>query len=166
MKRLSLISALLVFLIFGCSSNKEKNTGQANAISHEKTIAKNKTDAHSLKNKAAERNAKILKSAIQYNGKMDANAIIISNFKQSKPIHFQNSKASAITMPDSSLWEARVENGKNMLVMPDGKLIQEKTVNGKMKLITDNNKIYNVRVMDGKMIAVSSNNSPTKIASR
>jgi hypothetical protein len=166
MKKLSLISALLVFLVFGCSSNKEKNTSQDKTITHEQNIAKNKKDMPPTKNKVAEKNSKILTSAVQYNGTMDAKAIIISNFKQSKPIDFQGSKATAVTMPDGSMWEAKIVDGKNMIVMPDGKLIQEKMVDGKMELITDNNKVYQVKVIDGKMVAISSNNSATNLASR
>lgn len=167
MKKLSIISIMLVFLIFGCSSNKEKNTDENKTMNKsENTVNNNTAKMVKPESKSQVSSNDIMKHAGMYNGTMTEDAIIISGFKHSKPLHFEGSNAKAITMPDGSLWEVKKVDGKNMLVMPDGKLVEEKMVDGKMKLITSDNKTYNIEMMDGKMVALNSNYHNKNVASK
>lgn len=168
MKRSYLISIFLVFLIFGCTSNKEKNVKEN--ISTSKQIKNQTTPKGSkiTKNKKQENlsDSRILKHATQYHGHIKGEAVVISFFKHSQPLDFKDTKAKAITMPDGSLWGVREVGNKNMLVMPDGKLVEERMVNGKMELITNDNKTYVVKMINNEMVAVNTSSTKTNLASK
>ncbi len=165
MKRSYSISIFLVFLIFGCTSNKEKNVKEDVSASKQiksQTVQKSKKVKKDKKQESLS-DSKILEHATRYKGSIKGQAVILSFYKHSQPIDFEGSKAKAINMPDGSLWGVRTVNDKNMLIMPDGKLVEEKTVNGKMELITDDNKTYMVKMINNEMVAVAVNANSSEI---
>ncbi len=145
MKKTICLVIFALFLIVGCSNNKEHQIKQEKKT----TLTRHKIEKRKASMTEAQAQKKI----------KEGKAIMLSEKGEESPLKMEGSKVKAIKMPNGTLWQVNQKNGKTLLRLPDGKVVQEKMVNGKMMLLTDDNKEYEVEVINGKMMGILQQNN-------